>query len=129
MRTAVTTREYGDVGRARAVVNRLTCIHKIYLNHSHNVPHEHVVPRPVLVVRETEPAYLRYCEWTPGHVVDAREPIVSDVGNNYDGVRSALDHVLHYMPHRDGGWETVAEGRCLPARCHGYVVTENVQPR
>ena len=62
LHTAVNTRAYRDVGRARVVVNHLLCIPIFYVNRSHTVPHEHVFPHTVLVVRETEAAYLRNFE-------------------------------------------------------------------
>ena len=44
-------------------------------------------------------------------------------------MRSALGHVLHVVSHHDGRWETVAEGRCLPARRNDYVLAADVYPR
>ena len=48
LRTAVNPWAYGNVGRARAVVDRLLCLPKVYLNRLHTVPHEHEVPHTVL---------------------------------------------------------------------------------
>ena len=46
LRTAVNPWAYGNVGRARAVVDRLLCLPKVYLNRSHTVPHEQVSRTP-----------------------------------------------------------------------------------
>ena len=91
--------------------------------------HEHVVPHSVLVVREPKASYLGYCKGAHGRAVDPREPVFLDVGDNYDCACSALGHVLHDVSHHDRRWETVTEGRFLPAWVNGHVVAKNIYPR